>query len=508
MPIWWAGDEARTSCPSTLGVLMALTRSTGAFLVVGGPDGVGKTTLARLLVEEWGERGRYFHFIPSPLWQLEHGPPPDDKPMDKHRDSLRMLGILRLVRNLIRAWLSYLIAIAPAVRRGKVVIGDRWLYGYVAQPEALKFGGPAWLASLMLRLMPQPDVVMVLQAPPELILSRKSELTLAELTAEAARWADISPRAVFLDASRPAEELAGSISGPRRAQFTLRKYPPLREHVLIPERPRMAAVAGSSLYSPSRTRGLLGHRLGRGLLRAVGTWWLPIADPGEVPLDETRWEALIELLHGQDVQFEVIALHTRSTSTRTGVTLLALAGAKPLAFVRVGAKGELAMENEALRLLDRHRPDTFKHPGLLGTIQGESFDIAMHSVVLRGFHHPPREAPLIEIVAEIQSSLGDLPKPPGTPSHWVPMHGDFTPWNLREHHGTLSLVDWESVGWGPPYADQALYCAASEALKRPQHSAVWDGEASRFWINHLESTIPGRDDRLNAVMLASLRSRM
>ena len=73
----------------------------------------------------------------------------------------------------MRAWTSYILAIRPAVRSGSVVVGDRWLYGYAAQPLALKFYGPEWVARLMLRLMPQPDLVMVLDAPAEVIRERK-----------------------------------------------------------------------------------------------------------------------------------------------------------------------------------------------------------------------------------------------------------------------------------------------------------------------------------------------
>lgn len=74
--------------------------------------------------------------------------------------------------------LGYLVRIRPAVRQGALVMGDRWAYGYLVQPRALKFYGPVWMARLAVRLLPQPEVVVNLVAPAEVIRSRKAELSL------------------------------------------------------------------------------------------------------------------------------------------------------------------------------------------------------------------------------------------------------------------------------------------------------------------------------------------
>ncbi len=481
------------------------TPSRGAFLVVVGPDGSGKTTLARAMIAQVGSRGRYFHFIPSPLHTLEQSPPDDALLVDKQREGgSRMVGLLRIGRNLMRAWISYVLAIRPAVRSGSVVVGDRWLYGYAAQPLALKFYGPEWVARLMLRLMPQPDLVMVLDAPAEVIRERKAELSVAEIEAERRHWARIRGRMLTLDATRPAEELADETLNHIAGSVGFRRYPLRLGHVLLPATPRSAALAGSTLYTATRTRGLLAQRLGRGMLRAFGTFWLPTADPADVPLLPEHREALAVLLADHGLRPESIALCTRTQDDRSGYAVLVISDARPVGFVRVGTPSELELECRALELLDIIGSKTFRHPRLLGRTSLGTVDLALQTAVLDGYHRPPSRPPLDKIVGELQSALSGLPKPPDTPSHWVPMHGDFTPWNLRQTGSGLSLIDWESVGWGPPLVDQVLYGATSKALGLRHSATGWSLEACAFWLERIGKAGNSRDAQLRRDLLEVL----
>ena len=124
---------------------------------------------------------------------LAAGPPTDPAPPPpkfRGRGS-RALGWLRLGRSVARWWVTYLGRVAPAVRRGTLVVGDRWLYGYLVQPGALKFYGPPALARAALRLLPSPDLVVNLSAPPALIHARKQELAPEHIEAELRGWAGL-----------------------------------------------------------------------------------------------------------------------------------------------------------------------------------------------------------------------------------------------------------------------------------------------------------------------------
>jgi thymidylate kinase len=112
----------------------------------------------------------------------------------------------------IRFWTGYLVRVQPALSAGRLVVADRWAYGYLVQPAALRFYGPVWLARLVLRLLPQPDLVANLTAPADVIRSRKQELTSSEISAELAEWSDLPARRLRpFDTQGPPDQVAAQI---------------------------------------------------------------------------------------------------------------------------------------------------------------------------------------------------------------------------------------------------------------------------------------------------------
>lgn len=157
----------------------------GKFVVLVGPDGVGKTSVAVEIQRQTD--ARYFHFRPT-LGRSWPSPKPGQVLEKPTHVGGAFLSVLRLLLSWARFWLGYLLKIRPELRRGRHVIGDRWAFGYLAKPRELRYFGPRFLAVWAVRLLPRQSLVVCLTAPPDVVRSRKPELTEAEIVADGNAW--------------------------------------------------------------------------------------------------------------------------------------------------------------------------------------------------------------------------------------------------------------------------------------------------------------------------------
>lgn len=68
----------------------------------------------------------------------------------------------------------------PRYVRSTLVIFDRYFHDLLADPMRYRYGGSLNLARLLGRTLTQPDLVFILDAPAEILQSRKQEVSFAE----------------------------------------------------------------------------------------------------------------------------------------------------------------------------------------------------------------------------------------------------------------------------------------------------------------------------------------
>ena len=186
------------------------------FIAFLGCDGSGKSAViqgisARLEAE--GHKVNCGHWRPRPFASSSNGAQSAaDAP---HGQVPR--GFASSILKLVWLWLNWRAAWLRYLRRDAhsgYVLFDRYHGDLLADPKRYRYGGPMSLAQAASRLMPHPDQVIFLDAPPEVLLSRKQEVSTASLKRSRAAYLHLAStdlRFRIVDASRPLAEVISDV---------------------------------------------------------------------------------------------------------------------------------------------------------------------------------------------------------------------------------------------------------------------------------------------------------
>lgn len=183
-----------------------------------GVDGSGKSTVLRELQSSLSGlpyRGiKVFHRRPGVAYRTIQNPavpvPHYGKPAYG-----TLASSLKLFVMVLDWHFGYWTKIRRQIREGYLVIADRHsLLDLLSDPLRYRYGGPHWLVQAAIRLVPMPDLILLLDAPLEVLLSRKREIPaekLAELREAYLRLSNQMSGFSVIDASQPLEEVVASV---------------------------------------------------------------------------------------------------------------------------------------------------------------------------------------------------------------------------------------------------------------------------------------------------------
>jgi thymidylate kinase len=153
----------------------------GLHLVVLGPDGTGKSTAIESMSRRLSPRFRQVsihHWAPR-LFR----PAGDDAPVpEPHASALRSApaSLMKLAYLWFDFTVGHFAKVRVPVARSHLVIFDRYFPDLLVDSRRYRYGGPAWLARLAWRLMPKPDLVILLDAPAAVVQQRVREVSFEE----------------------------------------------------------------------------------------------------------------------------------------------------------------------------------------------------------------------------------------------------------------------------------------------------------------------------------------
>ncbi len=182
--------------------LFRISHPVGMTVALLGPDGSGKTTLAKGLVELLSRSfhgQKIFYWRPGLLKQpgvalglreeVNLGTNPDPH---GHKPENPLKSLLRFVYYLIDFTLGYWLKVWPLKVKKYICIFDRYYYDVLVDPFRYNFSLPKLLLQIPSPIVPNPDVAVILISSPHVLSLRKSELKPEELKRQIKAFKELS----------------------------------------------------------------------------------------------------------------------------------------------------------------------------------------------------------------------------------------------------------------------------------------------------------------------------
>ncbi len=189
----------------------------GQMIVILGLDGSGKSAVIKGLSETLDKvYSEVVHMHLRPRLGTDTSKLSFDSVSDPHGLPKRgwLFSVCKIFYFLLDYNLGHWLKVRPLLRDKKLVIFDRYYQDFLMDPKRFRYGGPAGLVQWASQLIPQGKHVIFLDAPVEVLRSRKQELGAEEMERQRQSYLNLMktlPNGTVIDSSQPLETVISQV---------------------------------------------------------------------------------------------------------------------------------------------------------------------------------------------------------------------------------------------------------------------------------------------------------